>query len=135
MNNEQKEKLANQRKILNERKKKRDLKNLRLLNNVFCAISVIATFILFMILFSGGSIASISTGPFAILLIPAIIIAALVVLAIVVAYVCFINSIINTYATTVENIQTITDIVTEAHNSKNADANENVTADKTTSAE
>ena len=134
MNNIQKEKLANQRKIQAARKKKTDLKSLRLLNFVFFAISIIATWILFWILFSGGSIASIATtGPLAILLIPAIIIAALVALAIVVAYVCFINSIINTYATTVENIQTITDILVKEHASQNADTNESATTDNTTS--
>ena len=98
-------------------------------------ISTVAFLLLLVTLFIAGISASIATGPFALLLLPIIFVAVALFGFVCVICMLFFNSMINAYAATVENIQTITDIVTEKHTSNNADTNERVTSDNITSAE
>ena len=135
MNNAQNEKIARLRETAKTRQKIQDIKNIRVCNTIFAIISSLVLVVAIIALFTAGSGASVATGPVALLLIPLILVAVTILGFVCGICVIFFGSMVRTYATTVENIQTITDIVTEAHNSKNADANENVTADKTTSAE
>ena len=116
-------------------KKQSIAQDIRSYLKILTTISTVALCLLIVTLFIAGSIASIATGPFALLLIPIIIVAVALFSFVCVIYILFLISMINAYAATVENIQTITDIVTEKHTSNNADTNERVTSDNITSAE
>ena len=107
---------------------KQSTATIRLCAKIFCAILALASVLLFITIFIGGTITSVATGPFALLLVPIVFIVSCVVEFVCIICIFFFSSIILGYADTVDNIQTITNIIVNEHDLKGADENKNADA-------